>query len=59
MREQRLCFSSFTAVFFSFFSLLKVCDDGLLKHLLCFWTLSIALFVFKTKRFGDWILSPS
>jgi hypothetical protein len=28
-------------------------------QLLCFWTLPIVLFLFKTQRFGDWILSPS
>jgi hypothetical protein len=28
-------------------------------QVLCFWTLSIVLFLFKTQRFGDWILSPS
>jgi hypothetical protein len=38
---------------------LKICDDGTLIQILCFWTLSIALFLFKTQRFGDWILSPS
>jgi hypothetical protein len=27
-------------------------------ELLCFWTLSIILFLFKTQRFGDWILHP-
>jgi hypothetical protein len=27
---------------------LKVCDDGILTQLLCFWTLSIVLFLFKT-----------
>jgi hypothetical protein len=26
---------------------------------LLFWTLPIVLFLFKTQRFGDWILSPS
>jgi hypothetical protein len=29
----------------------------MLIQLLCFWTLSIALFLFKTQRFGVWILS--
>jgi hypothetical protein len=46
---------------------LKICNDGTLVEILCFWTLSIALFLskspfsshFKTQRFGDWILSPS
>jgi hypothetical protein len=28
-------------------------------QLLSFWTLSIVQFLFKTHRFGDWILSPS
>jgi hypothetical protein len=28
-------------------------------QLLCFWTLFIVLFLIKTQRFGDWILSPS
>jgi hypothetical protein len=37
----------------------KVRNDGVLIQLLCFWTLSIVLFLFKTQRFGDWILSPS
>jgi hypothetical protein len=44
----------------------KVCDDGTLVHILCFWTLSVVLSLskissclfFKTQRFGDWILSP-
>jgi hypothetical protein len=27
--------------------------------MLCLWTLSIVLFLSKTQRFGDWILSPS
>jgi hypothetical protein len=45
-------------------SLSKICfrniyDNGLLIQLLFFWTLSIVLFLFKTQRFGDWILSPS
>jgi hypothetical protein len=30
-----------------------------LVQLLCFWTLSIVLFLFKTQTFGDWILSLS
>jgi hypothetical protein len=38
---------------------LKVCDDGTLTQILRFWTLSIVLFLFKTQRFGDWILPPS
>jgi hypothetical protein len=46
---------------------LKVCDDGTLIQILCFWTLSIVLFFFKTpscfylktQHFGDWILSQS
>jgi hypothetical protein len=29
-----------------------------LIQILCFWTLSIVLFLFKTRRIGDWILSP-
>jgi hypothetical protein len=28
-------------------------------QLLCFWTLSVVLFIYKTQRFEDWILSPS
>jgi uncharacterized membrane protein YoaT (DUF817 family) len=28
-------------------------------QILCFWTLSIILFLFKTQRLGDWLLSPS
>jgi hypothetical protein len=32
----------------------------LLIRLLCFWALSMVMFLFKTHRhFGDWILSPS
>jgi hypothetical protein len=31
----------------------------LMIQLLCFWTLSIVLFLFKTERFGDCILPPS
>jgi hypothetical protein len=38
---------------------LKVCDNGILIQLLCFWTLCIILFLFKTQRFVDWILSLS
>jgi hypothetical protein len=46
---------------------LKVCDDGTLVQILCFWTVSIVLssskkpscLFFRTQRFGDWILSPS
>jgi hypothetical protein len=30
-----------------------------LIQLLCFWALAIVLFLLKTQRFGDWILSPS
>jgi hypothetical protein len=30
-----------------------------LNKIFGFWTLSIVLFLFKTQRFGDWILSPS
>lgn len=36
---------------------LKVCDDGILK-LLSFGLYPSSRFVFKTHRFGDWILSP-
>jgi hypothetical protein len=39
--------------------LLLFCEDGILIQLLCFWTLFVVQFVFKTQRFGDWILSPS
>jgi hypothetical protein len=28
-------------------------------QLWCFWTMSIALFLFKSQRFRDWILSPT
>jgi hypothetical protein len=38
---------------------LKVCVDSILIQLLCFWALSIGMFLFKTQHFGDWILSPS
>jgi hypothetical protein len=43
---------------------LKVCDDGTLVQILCFWTLSIVLktlfsLYYKIQRLGDWILSPS
>jgi hypothetical protein len=46
---------------------LKVCDDGTLIQILCFWTLSIVLFLsktpsyfyLKTQRFEDWSLTPS
>jgi hypothetical protein len=27
-------------------------------QILCYWTLSIILILFKTQHFGDWILSP-
>jgi hypothetical protein len=41
---------------------LKVCDDGKLVQLLCSYRrlskMSSCLY-FKTKRFGDWIVSPS
>jgi hypothetical protein len=44
----------------------KVCDDGTLVQILCFWTLSIVISLSKTRsclffktRFGDCILSPS
>jgi hypothetical protein len=29
-----------------------------LVQILCFWTLSTILFLFKTQYFGGWILSP-
>jgi hypothetical protein len=36
----------------------KVCDDGILIQLSSFWILSVVLvFLFKTQRFRDWILS--
>jgi hypothetical protein len=38
---------------------MNVCGDGILIKLLCFWTLSVVLFLFKTQLFKDWILSPS
>jgi hypothetical protein len=39
--------------------LFGLCPSLQLLQLLCFWTLSIILFLFGTQRFGDWILSPS
>jgi hypothetical protein len=38
---------------------LKHPDDAILTELLCFWTLTIFLFLFKTHSFGDWILPLS
>jgi hypothetical protein len=46
---------------------LKVCDDGTLVQILCFWISSIILVLsktpsclyFKTQHFRDWIRSPS
>jgi hypothetical protein len=48
---------------------LKVCDDGTLVPILCFWTIFIILplsknsilscLFFRMQRFGDWIPSPS
>jgi hypothetical protein len=40
----------------------KIANSQLIPEflqILCFWTLSIVLFLFKKQRFGDWILSPS
>jgi hypothetical protein len=44
----------------------KKLREELFMQVLCFWTLYIVssltktvLFIFKTQRFGDWILSPS
>jgi hypothetical protein len=37
---------------------IKICEDDNLIRLFCFWTLSI-YFLFKTRRFGYLILSPS
>jgi hypothetical protein len=40
--------------------LVNIWGNSLCLQLLNFWTLSIVLFfLFKTQRFGDWILSPS
>jgi hypothetical protein len=33
--------------------------EELKVQLLCFWTLSIILILFKTQHFGDWILCLS
>jgi hypothetical protein len=32
---------------------INVYDGGILTQLLCFWTLSVAPFSFKTQHFGD------
>jgi hypothetical protein len=32
---------------------LEVCDDAILTKLLCFWTLSIVLFLFKTHNVSE------
>jgi hypothetical protein len=32
---------------------LKVCDDGILIQLLCFWTLSVVLFLLKTHNISE------
>jgi hypothetical protein len=37
----------------------EVRDEGILRQLLTFCTLSLALFFYLEKRFGDWYLPPS
>jgi hypothetical protein len=41
------------------YRILLLYDLGHIIQILRFWTLSIVLFLFKTQRFGDWIVSPS